>query len=557
MPDQNSEVNGDSSYMVLDHMDFEPLSEKEAIAAYEQAWQRSVRNGNNPEVGYLSIKRNLYNGYRFSKEQIIKKLTTNDNIIDRLSVLESGKTKILDGNSRLNIFSPQNLEFGESTNFSDSNIQRLYDSKELSDEFSHYIYESLNLYPEILVTNNGQGEISLVNKPLSDASKKSHDKKTITYLQNGKRKGDVSDGIKAFIGILLELVVGDPEILLIDELEAFLHAPLARKLGSIISKVSKNKDKQVFVTTHNTNFITGCIDSRAEFNILRLTYDHGEGKANVIETDEIRKIIKNPLLRSSGVFEGLFYKNVIVCEADSDRLFYQEINYRLKEKNDNRSIEDSLFINARNKQTVGDITKLLRKFGIPTASVIDFDFIRDGSNVFTKYLETNGMPESLFESNRINKAKILSFYNKQESGDETINKIDSCIDEYNKTIHKISSANNLKNKIRSHLDRYEGKNIIKNKGITVLQDHNMEAATTFLEQLNGYGLFPVPVGEAEGWLSKVTGGSHGNDWIITKLENMGEDENSKSYVSPAEGDVWDFISNINKWLINTNRKGMN
>lgn len=47
--------------------------------------------------------------------------------------------------------------------------------------------------------------------------------------------------------------------------------------------------------------------------------------------------MQNPLLRSIGVFNALFYNAVVVTEADADRAFYQEINERLlKEKRSKR-----------------------------------------------------------------------------------------------------------------------------------------------------------------------------------------------------------------------------
>jgi predicted ATP-dependent endonuclease of OLD family len=41
----------------------------------------------------------------------------------------------------------------------------------------------------------------------------------------------MSDGVRAFTGIITEVIAGDPNILLIDEPEAFLHPSLAYKLG--------------------------------------------------------------------------------------------------------------------------------------------------------------------------------------------------------------------------------------------------------------------------------------------------------------------------------------
>ncbi len=472
------------------------------------------------QQGFRYFKMGNSTNYAEYNENTIKQFLINPNKIQRYELVESQTTKMLDGQSRLGGFYPQTFSFiNNSDDMELSNVAKLANSEILMAEFKEYVFEALGLYPEILSLNNGNAEISLLKSPLPTEQKKSYEPAVIESLMKGVRGENTSDGIRAFMGILIELIAGNPSILLIDEVEAFLHPPLARKLGEIISKVAKQKDKQVFVTTHNPNFIMGCIESGAGFNILRLSFDGEKGKAKLIEEDELKSVILNPLLRSTGIFEGLFYKNVFVCEADSDRVFYQEVNRRLLEQKDSRGIEDCLFVNARNKQTVGEITKLLRKFDIPTVSVIDFDFIKDGGVVFTKYLEQNNIPEPIHEGIRTSK--------------HTLN-------EYFKTSDSDFSKKNSK---------------LKMEGILFLDNGNKALAEQFLSNLNQYGLFPVPVGEVERWLPHLEASGHGDPWLISKFELMGFSE-EKDYCKPDSGDVWDFIGAINEWLKNSNRKGM-
>ncbi len=42
-----------------------------------------------------------------------------------------------------------------------------------------------------------------------------------------------SDGVKAFTGIVTEMITGDSSVLLMDESEAFLHPPMFFKLNSL------------------------------------------------------------------------------------------------------------------------------------------------------------------------------------------------------------------------------------------------------------------------------------------------------------------------------------
>ena len=115
---------------------------------------------------------------------------------------------------------------------------------------------------------------------------------------------------------------------MLDEAEAFLHPPMAYKLGKEISK-SISDGKRLFVSTHSSNFLMGCIQSGVPLDIIRLTYSNNVPTARHLENTRIAKLMRNPLMRSADVLSGLFYEYVIVTESDADRAFYQEINDRL------------------------------------------------------------------------------------------------------------------------------------------------------------------------------------------------------------------------------------
>ena len=83
-----------------------------------------------------------------------------------------------------------------------------------------------------------------------------------------------------------------------------------------------------------------------------------------------------------------------------------------------------------------------------------------------------------------------------------------------------------------------------------------EALKDFLDQLAGYGIFAVPVGEVEEWLSHLAAASAKGKWLASIFEKMGSDPSSSGYVHPANGDVWDFIQKVNAWILDPMRKGM-
>jgi hypothetical protein len=255
----------------------------------------------------------------------------------------------------------------------------------------------------------------------------------------------VSDGVKAYTGILVQLYAGDPKVITIDEPEAFLHPSLAQRLGKEIAKGTAAEGKHVFIATHSPQFVMGAILSGA--TVVRLTYENGVGTARLLSSADLTKLMQDPLLRSVGVLEGLFYNYVIVREADADRAFYQEINERLLAANDPRGIPHALFLNANGKDTIPKIIEPLRKLGIPTAGIADIDIVKKGGQEWTRHLAACNVPPS----------------EHQPSGTRRANTLDALT---NKNV-----------KFKSH------------GGVGLLSGSEREAADNLFDDLDRYGLF--------------------------------------------------------------------
>jgi len=323
-----------------------------------------------------------------------------------------------------------------------------------------------------------------------------------------------SDGVKAFTGIVTELIAGNPQLIFIDEPEAYLHPSLAQKLGTEISRLATKKNKQVFISTHSPYFIMGCISAGTPVNIIRLTHQKRVATGRLLPSHDIADLMRTALLRSSGVLSGLFYDTVIVTESDADRVFYQEINDRLLRFKSDWGIPNCLFLNAQNKQTVHIITKPLRKLGIAAASIVDIDVIKEGGQVWTKHLKAANIPEISHQTLQHTRSNI------------------------NKAFEST------------------GKDMKRDGGVTLLTPDNEQAAKDFLEAVKSYGIFIVPNGELESWLPELNINGEKSVWLTKTLEAMGDDPDSEEYVKPAPGDVWRFIGDIRYWATNPDRKGM-
>lgn len=171
-----------------------------------------------------------------------------------------------------------------------------------------------------------------------------------------------SDGVQAFVGILCAVLSGDYRAILIDEPEAFLHPPLARKLGyQLTSKLKEGGT--LMASTHSPDFLIGCLQASPNVRVVRLEYSNGKSKGRIVDSTILTTLFKAPLIRSANVVSALFHDGVVVTESDNDRAFYSEIYYRLAEHE--KGYPSLLFVNAQNKQTIRDIIGPLRAFGVP------------------------------------------------------------------------------------------------------------------------------------------------------------------------------------------------
>jgi predicted ATPase len=394
-------------------------------------------------------------------------------------------------------------------------LNELFKNSEKNELLNSIIEDVLKKHFVIDPTSIRTLRIRLANDKPLEKFKKSLSKESAEYFGQQPHISEYSDGIKAFVGLLMASIVSSSKILLLDEPEAFLHPSLANRLGKEISKIMNEREGNLLVATHSQKFLMGCIESGKKVNVVRLTYDgNNNSTAKILDSETLVKLMQNPLLRSIGVLEALFYNFVIVTEADADRAFYQEINNRLLDSKSDLGIQDCLFLNAHGHHKMWDIVKPLREIGIPTAAIVDIDIIKKGGEEWNKVLEAANIPKSnhdVFRKYRESNLKVL---------------------------------NNT------------GKNMKLDGGINTLQGKEKDGCIDFFEQMQSYGIFIVPIGEVERWLPKLDIVRSKKNWLDSIFEKLGSDPNTDNYVLPDNDDVWKFIGKIKKWFILPKRKGM-
>jgi predicted ATP-dependent endonuclease of OLD family len=256
--------------------------------------------------------------------------------------------------------------------------------------------EAFGLYFVVDPTNIGNFRVRMSGRLPEDSSEEqSWDERAREFHKQASDIAELSDGVKAFTGLTAAVLSGDFRIILVDEPEAFLHPILAKQLGRRLTELASEREGNVLAATHSPDFLMGCIQSGKKVNVVRLTYRQGVPSARVLSASKLQEMMREPLLRSTGVLGGLFHEGAIVCEGDSDRVFYQEINERMLAFG-RQGTHNSLFLNAQNKQTVRRIVRPLREVGIPAAAIVDLDILKKDD--FKELLRACFVPQALVNS---------------------------------------------------------------------------------------------------------------------------------------------------------------
>jgi energy-coupling factor transporter ATP-binding protein EcfA2 len=412
----------------------------------------------------------------------------------------------LDGQTRLALTQPRPSGAADPAN----GLAALFRDDAARERIRQVIADALGLFFTIDPTDGSHYRIRMSERaPLDPAEEKSPDERARAFHGRAHDIAQMSDGVRAFTGMTAAVMSADYRVMLVDEPEAFLHPPLTRKLGKRLTELAAERGASLLAATHSPDFVMGSIQSGKRVNIVRLTWRAGVASACLLAAEKLQTMMRDPLLRSTGVLGALFHEGAIVCEGDADRVFYAEVNERLLAARA-RGADGCVFLNAQNKQTIRRIVRPLREMGIPAVAVVDLDIFK-GKDDFRELMRAGFVPAVFWEPWEERRKRIH-----QELRTED---------------YKQGGIHKLPREVRAHAD-------------------------ALLAGLREYGLFVVPVGELECWLPELQVGGHGPEWLTSLFHRMGTDPHSPTYMHPAGSGVWKFMQSVAAWIADPHRRGM-
>jgi ABC-type cobalamin/Fe3+-siderophores transport system ATPase subunit len=321
------------------------------------------------------------------------------------------------------------------------------------------------------------------------------------------------DGMRSFATVLLYVLVADNHtIQFLDEPEAFLHPPQARLVGELIARERKAKS-QLFIATHSTDILDGLISGGAsKVRIVRIQRQGSINRVKELRKEKTAAIASDTLARYSGIFGGIFYQHVIICEADSDCLFYSSILSTNAVSGERRA--DVLFIHAAGKHRMANLAGTLKDLNVPVSVVADVDLLNEENTFRTLFETLGGSWESIGADWKSLKTAI-------ESRKPPLNaeQIASMIQSELKDVQGTSPfPRDREQAIKRIFKTVSPWDEVKRAGRAALpQGQAVQQFDTLISKCAAAGLFVVPVGELEGFCRSIDGG-HGPGFVVKVLE---------------------------------------
>jgi len=424
----------------------------------------------------------------------------------------------LDGRRRFELTDP--LEGGDLTEPAANHLLALAQNGEAREVVRGLTFEAFRLHFVLDFLMVGWVRIRMSRRPpMDDDEELGLGVRAQAFHREATLIEEMGDGVKCFTGLVAAVLSLKLGILLIDEPEAFLHPPLARLLGRALSRLAREREGSLIVATHSAEFLMGCVESGSNTTVVRLGHEDEVAKARQLPAAEVRRLTQDPFLRSTDVLRALFHRGAVVCESDTDRVVYDEMNRRLLEED--RGLRDVLFVNTQGDSNVRNVVGSLRQLGVPAAAIVDLDVIR--SPAWHGLLAACG----------------ISRERRYQLDPERLH------------LRDVFDA------LAQAAQATGGPNPLKRGGIEALDANDRARAETLLGELASYGLFLAPVGELEAWLASVGATGQKSDWVTSLFGLIGTTPDDENYLRPGDDDIWVFIDSIRVWVDDPERNGMN
>ncbi|MBE1513724.1 ATP-dependent nuclease [Nesterenkonia halotolerans] len=321
------------------------------------------------------------------------------------------------------------------------------------------------------------------------------------------------DGMRSLMGQLLPIITAAYKIVIIDEPEAFLHPPQAHALGAELGRIAVSTGLQIIVATHDRSFLTGLLDSGVDVSVVRLTRGDGPARGSRLDSNQLRDLWADPVLKYTNVLDGLFHRLVVVAEAEGDCAYLAAAVETGEPREDSVPRNEILFVPTGGKDGMAKVAAALTAVNVPVVVAPDLDMLADVSKL-KALVESLGAEWTTEMSDAWRLATVnLNTSREPATVNDVLVSIESALHESRG--EKFSAEHK---KTISALSRTKDSpwSAVKEHGMSAFKGESYTAAQKLLALLDEAGVVLVREGELEGLAPEVTA-RKGLPWLQAAL----------------------------------------
>jgi hypothetical protein len=364
------------------------------------------------------------------------------------------------------------------------------------------------------------------------------DRLSFVKMSSYRRIEDEGDGLKSYVSICIALLLGLRPVCLIDEPEMCLHPPQAYSLGRFIGRHAASKESATFVATHSAQILRGVLQSTRDLEIIRLSRTGEQFHAHRVSADKLALALAKPTLRAETILDGIFAEAIVIVEADGDRLVYHTTWETLAQE----LRLDVHFAAVGGISGVADACQLYRTLHIPVVVIADLDLLRDFPQL-CRILEVMAGPDEVRQAVTQARGVMKQVRGLHPTIDPAAYKTRLADIDALTTDWQAEDDRAIRRKLSS-LSNDLGRMRRLKTGIRSFPLNISEPLAALVETLKKLGLFLVPVGELEQWLTpEQVATSRGNKaaWASDAAEYI-------QTVGAAADGIWKFVRDVGHQL---------
>ena len=219
----------------------------------------------------------------------------------------------------------------------------------------------------------------------------------------------LSSGEKSIIMILISLFGYDLSngFLIIDEPELHLHPYLLKNVVEVLKEISIKLNIQFICATHSPVLI----DEQSINNVYKFSFVNGQTNINY-PWDSIRdkEATLIHILKFEHISKIFFMNKILMVEWETDEYFWKFfLNYLSQKQWYKWKIDDFEILNINGKWSYTKWSKFLRKFGIDTYFIWDWDNIIENNIInYQEMEEYINLTKKYLDSDHIKKEKFYT-----------------------------------------------------------------------------------------------------------------------------------------------------